>query len=290
MVLDTIETIFAGFANDLILRSEIRRLFRWMKDKGVTAVVTGERGEKSLTRYGLEEYVSDCVILLENRVENKIANRILRVVKYRGTSHGTDEYPFMISDQGLWIQPITSSRLDYEVSMERISSGVPELDQMLGGQGYFRGSTILISGSAGTGKTSLSASMIEAACERGEPCLYLAFEEAANQMMRNMRSIGVDLQACVDQGLLHFHATRPSFYGIEMHLLTIQKLVEEHHPSVVVVDPLTNLIAVATDTEVKSMLVRLIDYLKMKKITTLFTSLTSGGGDEISTRKWGFPR
>ncbi len=283
VVLDTIETIFAGFNNESILRSEIRRLFRWLKEKGVTAIVTGERGEQSLTRYGLEEYVSDCVILLESRIENKLNNRILRVVKYRGSSHGADEYPFLIGDAGIWVQPITSLGLNYTVSSEHIFTGIPALDEMFDHQGYYRGSTVLVSGTAGTGKTSLAASLVDAACRRGERCLYVAFEESTSQIIRNMRSIGIDLEPWVQQGLLQFRATRPSFYGLEMHLLTLQKLAEEFQPSVMVIDPLTNLISVASDSEVKSMLVRLIDYLKMKGITTLFTSLVAGGDVEVNS-------
>jgi circadian clock protein KaiC len=280
VVLDTIETIFAGFGNDAILRSELRRLFRWLKAKGVTAIITGERGEKSLTRYGLEEYVSDCVILLESRILDKIATRILRVVKYRGSRHGANEYPFLIGDEGIWVQPITSLGLDYLVSSERISSGVPALDEMMSGKGYYRGSSVLVSGPAGTGKTSLAANMVDAACRRGERCLYFAFEESTDQIARNMRSIGIDLAPWIQSGLLCFHATRPSFFGIEMHLLTMQRMIEEFDPSVVVVDPLTNLISIGDDSEVKSMLTRLIDYLKMKKVTTLFTSLTVGADPE----------
>lgn len=283
VVLDTIETIFAGFSNESILRAEIRRLFRWLKDKGVTAIVTGEQGEKTLTRYGLEEYVSDCVILLENRVVNKIASRILRVVKYRGSNHGTNEYPFLIGDQGLWVQPITTLGLNYAVSTEHISTGMKELDRMLSGEGYFRGSSVLVSGTAGTGKTSLAATLVSSACSQGERCLYFAFEEAPGQIIRNMRSIGIDLEPWVERGLLRFCANRPPFFGIEMHLLTIQKQVEEFKPSVVVVDPLTDLASIASQAEVKSMLVRLIDFLKMKQITNLFTSLTSGNLDEISS-------
>lgn len=283
VVLDTIETIFAGFSNDSLLRSELRRLFRWMKDKGLTAVVTGERGEKSLTRYGLEEYISDCVILLENRVEDKLSNRILRVVKYRGTGHGTDEYPFLIDNEGLWVQPITSMGLNYQSSDERISTGVPELDGMLEGQGYFRGSSVLVSGAAGTGKTSLACTLVKSACGRGERALYFAFEEASGQIIRNMRSIGINLQPYIDQNLLQFQATRPSFFSMEMHLLTMQKAVEAFNPSVIVIDPLTNLVSIGSPAEVKSMLVRLIDYLKMKQVTALFTSLTAGGQDEISS-------
>ncbi len=210
VVLDTIESIFSGFGNEGILRAEVRRLFRWLKEKGVTAIVTGERGEKSLTRYGLEEYVSDCVILLENRMVNKIANRILQVVKYRGSAHGTDEYPFLIGKEGLWVQPITSIGLNYPVSSQRVPTGIPALDDMLGGKGYFRGSSVLISGTAGTGKTSLAASFVDAACRRGERSLFFAFEESTAQILRNMRSIGLDLQGWIDQGLLQFHAARPS--------------------------------------------------------------------------------
>lgn len=283
VVLDTIETIFAGFDNEAVLRSEIRRLFRWLKEKGVTAVVTGERGEKSLTRYGLEEYVSDCVILLDNRVENKIANRILRVVKYRGSRHATNEYPFLISDNGLWIEPITTLGLDYQVSDEFISSGVPELDRMLNNKGFYRGTSILVTGAAGTGKTSLAAALVDAASRRGERSLYFAFEEAPNQIMRNMDSIGIHLKPWLEQGLLRFEANRPWYYGIEMHLLTIQKTVEEFKPSVVVIDPFTDLAGIGSLAEVKSMLVRLIDYLKMKGITALFTSLTENPDQVISS-------
>jgi circadian clock protein KaiC len=283
VVLDTIETIFAGFANDSILRSEIRRLFRWLKDRGVTSLVTGERGENSLTRYGLEEYVSDCVILLDVRMENKMANRLLRVVKYRGSAHGTDEYPFLIGNNGLWVQPITSLGLDYTVSSKHVSTGVERLDDMFAGRGYFRGSSILVSGQAGTGKSSLAVSLVDSACRRGERCLYVAFEEPSNQIIRNMRSIGIDLAPWVEKGLLKFRAARPTFYGIEMHLLILQQLVEEFKPDVIVIDPLTNLIAIGSDSEVKSMLVRLIDFLKMKGITALFTSLTGGGEAEMQS-------
>jgi circadian clock protein KaiC len=283
VVLDTLETIFAGFSNESILRSELRRLFRWLKDQGVTAVVTGERGEKSLTRYGLEEYISDCVILLENRVEKKIANRILRVVKYRGSSHGSDEYPFLIGDDGLWVQPITAMGLDYAVSSGSIPTGVARLDEMLSAKGYYRGSSVLATGSAGTGKTSLAAALVDAACRRGERCLYFAFEEATSQIMRNMNSIGIDLKPWVDQGLLQFRAARPTFVGIEMHLLTMQKLVMEYQPAVVVIDPLTNLTAIASESEVKSMLVRLLDFLKMHQITSFFTSLSTNNALDISS-------
>jgi circadian clock protein KaiC len=274
VVLDTLEVLFAGFLNEAVLRAELRRLFRWLKEHNLTAIVTGERGNNTLTRYGLEEYVSDCVIVLENRLENKIANRILRVLKYRGSEHGTDEYPFLIGKDGIWVMPITSSGLNYPVSKERISSGVPRLDTMLDGQGFFRGSTILISGTAGTGKTSLLASMVNSACSRGEKCLYFAFEESPSQIIRNMGSIGLNLQHWVDEGILQFTARRPSMYGIETHLSTIQKAIQDTSPSLILIDPLSNLVEVGTLSEVKSMLVRLIDFLKSQHITSLFTSLT----------------
>ncbi len=283
VVLDTIETLFTGFSNTMILRSELRRLFRWLKTKGVTAIITGERGEGTLTRHGLEEYVSDCVILLDHRVQNQIATRYLRIVKYRGSSHGNDEYPFLIDEQGIWVMPITSLGLTHPASQARISAGIPRLDMMLGGQGYFRGASVLVSGTAGTGKTSLAAHLVDAACRRGERCLYFAFEESVSQIVRNMGSIGIDLAPWIKKDLLRFHAVRPTIYGAEMHLLTMQKLVEEFKPGVVVVDPISNMISIASLSEIKSLLTRLIDFIKMHQVTALFTSLTGGGDDEVQT-------
>ncbi len=274
VVLDTIESLFAGLGNEAILRAELRRLFRWLKDKGVTAIITAERGEKSLTRYGLEEYVSDCVILLDHRVQNQISTRRMRVVKYRGSVHGTNEYPFLIDEKGISIMPITSLTLNYEISNKRISSGIPRLDTMLEGKGFYQGSTILISGTAGTGKTSISASFAAATCQRNQRCLYFAFEESPNQIMRNMKSIGIDLEPCVKKGLLKFHAVRSTFYGLETHLVQMQKLIDDFKPDSVIVDPITNLINAGDQNDVKSMLTRLIDYLKAKQITTIFTNLT----------------
>lgn len=283
VVLDTIETLFVGFSDDAILRSELRRLFRWLKERGVTAVITAERGEGTLTRHGLEEYVSDCVILLDHRVQEGIATRRLRVVKYRGSSHGNDEYPFLIDESGIWVLPITSVGLNYPVSREFISSGVSRLDEMLNGKGYYCGSSILVSGTPGTGKTSLAAHLVAAACSRGERCLFFAYEEAADQIIRNMASIGIHLEQWIEKGLLQIQSTRPSFYGTEMHLLTSQKLIDEFKPDVVVIDPITNLSQIGSPPEVKSLLVRLIDFLKMNKITTLFTSLTHGGSPKEAT-------
>ncbi len=280
VVLDTIESLYGGLANEGILRAELRRLFRWLKEKGVTAIVTGERGEKMLTRHGLEEYVSDCVILLDNRVEGQISTRRLRIVKYRGSSHGTNEYPFLIDEMGISVLPITSIGLQHDVSTERISSGIPRLDTMLEGEGYYRGSSILISGTAGTGKTSIAAHFANAACSRGERCLYFAFEEAPSQITRNMRSIGIDLEPWINQGLLDIYAVRPTIYGLEMHLVKMYKLVRDFKPKVVIIDPVTNLIAIGSDTEVKSMLSRLIDFLKANQITALFTNLSHGGSLE----------
>ncbi len=278
VVLDTVETLFAGLPNPLILRAELRRLFRWLKDKGVTAIITGERGDGTLTREGLEEYVSDCVIVLDHRVNEQASARRLRVVKYRGSTHGTNEYPFLIDEDGFSVLPVTSSGLDHIASSERVSSGIAHLDEMLGGKGYFRGSSILVSGTAGTGKSSLAAHFTDAACRRGERVLYFSFEESPDQIVRNMRSIGIDLQPWVKKGLLQFHATRPSETGLEMHLINTHKAVRSFEPQVVIMDPLSAFGFGNNRIEVKSMLIRLIDFLKMHKITGLFTNLTLGGG------------
>lgn len=276
VVLDTIESIFSGLPNPTILRAELRRLFRWLKDKGVTAIVTGERGGGTLTRHGLEEYVSDCVILLDHRVREQISTRRLQIIKYRGSTHGTNEYPFLIDEGGISVLPITSVGLDHKASSERVSSGVDRLDTMLGGKGYYRGTSILVSGTAGTGKSSLAAHFIDAACRRGERCLYFATEESPDLIARNMRSIGIDFVPWLKRGLLRFDATRPTFYGLEMHLLRMHKLVTETQARVVVVDPITSYTSLGDLLEVKSMLNRLIDFFKSRQVTALFTSLTEG--------------
>jgi len=277
VVLDTLEALFSGLPNEMLLRAELRRLFRWLKEKGVTAVITAERGERSMTRYGLEEYVADCVVLLDHRVNEQISTRRLRVVKYRGSLHGTNEYPFLIGENGISVLPITSLGLGHEAPKERISTGIPRLDTMLGGRGYYRGSSILISGMAGSGKTTLGAKFVEAACARGERAIYFALEESPLQIQRNMLSVGINLSGYVDKGLLKFHAARPAYHGLEMHLVGVHNAIREFRPSVAVIDPLTNLVEIGTSTEVKVMLTRLIDFLKTNKLTTIFTSLTSGG-------------
>jgi circadian clock protein KaiC len=279
VTLDTLEALFAGLPNPMILRAEIRRLFRYLKSKGVTAVATAEQGDGNLTRHGLEEYVSDCVIQLDNRVTEQTAVRRLRVVKYRGSRHGTNEYPFLIEQNGISVLPITSMGLDYEAPSEQIQSGLPRLDTMLGG-GFFRGSSVLVSGTAGTGKTSIAAHFADETCRRGERCLYFAFEESRKQIMRNMGSIGVDLVPWEQKGLLHFHNVRPSVYVLEMHLVMMHKLIKEFKPRVVIVDPISNLLTIGKPPEVKSVLTRLIDFMKMDGITALFTSLLTGGGIE----------
>ena len=275
VVLDTVEALFAGLPDEGILRSELRRLFRWLKDKKVTALITAEQGEGTLSRYGLEEYVADCVIMLDHRINNQISTRRLRVVKYRGSLHGTNEYPFLIGQSGISVLPITSLGLTHPASSERVPSGVPRLDTMLGGKGYFRGASVLVSGSAGTGKTSLAAAFCEAACERGEQALYFAFEESPEQIIRNMRSVGIELGTWTRKGLLRFEAARPSLRGLEMHLLSMEDAVRETKPNVVVFDPVTNLISIGDGWEVRSMLTRLIDYLKTVQITSVFTALIS---------------
>ena len=288
VVFDTMEVLFGELSNTAVLRAEIRRLFRWFKERGITAIVTAERGDGFLTRFGLEEYVADCVILLDLRVVEQIATRRLRIVKYRGSEHGANEYPFLIDKQGISILPITSLGLDHSVSDERLSSGIPRLDTMLGGEGFFRGSAILVSGTAGSGKTSVSATFVEAACRRGERCLYFSFEESPQQIVRNMRSIGVDLQPWIAQGLLHFHASLPSVHGLEMHLVTMHKLIVDSNPAIVVVDPISALTTVGSDAEAKSMLTRLIDFLKTRKVTTLLTGLTHIG-DKLESSNEAIP-
>ena len=279
VVLDTIESLFSELPNPGILRAEIRRLFGWLKEKGLTTVITAERDRPDrLTRHGIEEFVSDCVIVLDHRIREEISTRRLRIVKYRGSTHGTNEYPFLIDEQGISVLPISSLGLDHAAPAERISSGIARLDGMLGGKGFYRGSSILISGTSGTGKTSVAAHFVDAACRRGERCLFFAFEESPRQIVRNMRSIGIDLQPWVRKGLLLFQAARPTYGGIEEHLLVTHKRISSFQPSVVVVDPVTNLIMVSTPNEVRSMLTRLVDFLKTQGITSIFTSLTAGGG------------
>jgi circadian clock protein KaiC len=276
VALDTVETLFGGLSNAAILRAELRRLFRWLKDKGVTTVITGERGEGTLTRYGLEEYVSDCVILVDHRVIDQVSTRRLRVVKYRGSVHGTNEYPFLIDEDGISILPITSLGLQHEVSAQQLSTGIPGLDGMIEGGGYFKGSTVLVSGTAGSGKTSTAMHFVRSACERGERCLFFAFEESPQQLMRNMRSIGIDLQPYVKKGLLKIHAARSSIYGLEMHLVTCHKLIRQFRPDVVVLDPIDDLTLAGSMIDTSAMLSRLMDFLKSQAITTLWTSLSGG--------------
>jgi circadian clock protein KaiC len=275
VVLDTIESLFSGFSDAAVLRAELRRLFGWLKDRGVTAVITGERGAGTLTRQGLEEYVSDCVILLDHRVLDQVSTRRLRVVKYRGTSHGTNEYPFLIDEFGITVLPVTSLGLRHGASLERVSTGIPRLDAMLGGQGYFRGSSILVSGTAGSGKSSLAAHFAAAVCARGERCLYLAFEESPDQIVRNMRSIGVDLAEPMAKGLLRVEASRPTYHGLEMHLSQIHRLVDQFDPHAIVIDPISNLSTAGAALDAGATLLRAMDFFKSRGTTALLTNLTS---------------
>lgn len=282
VVLDTLEALFSALPNEAIVRAELRRLFRWLKEKGVTAVITCERGNGTLTRYGLEEYVADCVILLDNRVENQISTRRMRIIKYRGTSHGTNEYPFFIDERGFSVLPITSIGLNHKASTQRVSSGNARLDAMLSGKGFYRGSSILVSGTAGTGKSTIAAHFVDAACKRGERALFFAFEESQDQIIRNMRSVGIDLEPYVKQGLLHFKNARPSNFGLEVHLALMHKAIIEVQPNVVVIDPISNFLAIGDNVETKAMLTRLLDFLKMQQITAMFTSLANTGEIEDS--------
>lgn len=287
VVLDTIEALFSGFPNEAVLRSEIRRLFRWLKDKGVTTIITAERGEGTLTRQGLEEYVSDCVILLDNRVIDQITTRRLRIVKYRGSTHGTNEYPYLISEAGISVLPVTSLKLEHAVSDEIISSGVPGLDEMFKRRGWYRGSSVLLTGTAGTAKTTLAASFAAETCRRGERCLYFAFEESPAQLLRNMRSVGIELQPFIEQGLLRIEASRPTLNGLERHLVVLHKLIGEYKPQSVIIDPISNLVSVGSLSEVRSMLTRMIDFLKVNGITALFTALISARNGQMEMTEEG---
>ena len=290
VVIDSIESLFAGITDVGVLRLEIKRLFRWLKDKDVTAIVTGELGQHSYTRHGLEEYITDCIVLLDNRVNDEIAVRRVRIIKYRGSSHGTNEYPFVIDNNGLSVIPITSAGLDQPGTAERVLTGVPSLDALFKGKtgtGYTRGSTILVSGTAGTGKTSLAAAFAVESCKRGERCLFLSYEESAGQLTQNMGSIGFDLDAWVHKGLLKMVSTRPSFFGLEKHLLDIYKFIEEFKPKSVVIDPLTSLLAEGSPREIHSMITRMIDLLKSKGITGVFTSLVASNEQNDSSGEIG---
>lgn len=281
VVLDTIENLFGGLTNQAILRAELRRLFQWLKDKGVTAIITGEKGQGTLTRHGLEEYVSDCVIFLDHRIVNQVSTRRLKIIKYRGSFHGTNEYPFLIDEEGITILPVTSLKLDKNVSTKRVLTGITSLDEMFGGKGFFKGSSILVSGAAGTGKTSIAASFANATCLRKEKCMFLAFEESPQQIIRNMKSIGLDLNKHVKKGLLEFHSFRPGLYGLEMHLARMYKLIRNFNPEVVILDPITNFVSVGLLTEVNAMLLRVIDAMQNEGITLMLTALNSGATEHI---------
>lgn len=281
VVLDTIENLFGGLSSQGILRAELRRLFNWLKEKKVTAIVTGERGDNMLTKNGLEEYVSDCVIALDHRITNQISTRRLHIVKYRGSFHGTNEFPFLIAEDGISVLPVTSLRLDKAISNQRISSGVKSLDEMFGGKGFFRGSSILVSGTAGTGKTSLAAFFTDASCRRKEKCMYFGFEESPQQIIRNMRSIGLNLQEHVDKGLLQFHSFRPGLYGLEMHLARMHRLVRQFKPRAVVIDPITSFSSIGVLNEINSMLLRLFDHLQNEGVTLMITALNSGVTEHV---------
>ena len=275
VLLDSVEALFAGLSSEATLRSELRRLFRWLKDRKLTAVVTGERGNEGLTRHGIEEYISDCVILLDHRLTDAVSTRRLRVVKYRGSVHGTNEYPFLIDSEGISVLPVTSLELKHRASSEQVSTGVPALNAMFGGKGIYRGSSVLITGTAGSGKTSLLSSFVDAACARGERCVFFTFEESPDEVIRNMRSIGIDLARWIKKGLLQLHASRPTSLGLELHLIRLHKIVAKFDPANVVIDPMTAMLHSGTEIETSIMLVRMIDFFKEKGITALMTSLTN---------------
>jgi circadian clock protein KaiC len=283
VVIDTVETLLGGLQNQALLRSELRRLFEWLKEKGVTAIITAESGEHTLTRYGLEEYVADCVIFLDHRVRDQLSTRRLRIVKYRGSAHGTNEYPFIIDQQGITVMPVTSVGLEHEASTERVSSGIPDLDVMLEGKGYFKGSSILVSGMAGSGKTSVAAHFADSTCASGRRFYYFAMEESPQQITRNMRSLGIDLQKWVDKKLLRFSARRPNLYGLETHLAAMHRDVIEFDPTAIAVDPMSSLVSAGLTSDAHSMLLRLVDFLKSRGVTALFTNLGAGGAETATT-------
>lgn len=287
VVLDTLETLFSGLSNLAILRAELRRLFRWLKDKGVTTVITGERGEASLTRQGLEEYVSDCVILLDHRIIDQISTRRLRIIKYRGTSHGTNEYPYLIDKEGISVLPITSLSLDHEVSSETISTGVEGLDEMLGNKGFYVASSILITGTAGTAKTTFLSSFAQQTCKDKKRCIYFAFEESEKQLFRNMKQVGIDLEPYVKSGHLKIEAARPTLHGLEMHLVSVHKAINSFKPDVVIIDPISNFVSVGGINEVRAMLTRLLDFLKLNQITSMFSALTTPSGNNLELTEEG---
>ena len=279
VVLDSLDTLFYGF-DARILRAEFKRLFTWLKEKNVTAIITAEIGETFLTRQGLEEYVADCVIVLDNRITNQIAVRRLRIVKYRGSLHGNNEYPFIIDESGVIVFPLIMEGLQQKASSKRISSGIKPLDEMLGSQGFYVGSSILISGTAGTGKTSIAAAFASSVCRAKKHCLYCAFEEAPNQIMRNMRSIGINLEPLIKSGLLHFYFSRPTLQNLELHFIAIKRIIKETKPTVVILDPITNLMTEGPNSDIRSMLTRLVDYLKTEQITVMFTAAITVGSIE----------
>ncbi len=277
LVIDGIENLFSHLSNQGVIRKELRRLFSWLKKRGITAIITCERGEgTAISRHGIEEYISDCVILLDQRIEEQVATRRLRVLKYRGSRHGTNEYPFLVTDDGVWVFPVTSMRLDHGAPKERVSSGIKKLDDMFAGEGYYRGSTILITGTAGTGKSSFAASFVNAVCRSGNKCIYFSFEESAGQIVRNMASIGLKLQPLLDQGLLCIHSVRPMLYGLEKHLLTMLNLIEQEDPFAMIIDPISGLETVGTLTDIKLMFLRILDILKKRGVTVLLADLTGG--------------
>lgn len=282
VVLDTLEALFAGLRNEAVIRSELRRLFRWLKDQGLTAVITAERGEKSLIRHGLEEYVADCVVLLDHRADRQVTTRRMHIIKYRGSEHGTNEYPFLITPHGISVMPVTSLHLDHPVTTQRISTGIKDLDRMFGNAGYFRGTSILASGTPGTGKTSVAVHLVDAACRRGERALIFAYEESVDQLTRNLRSIGLNLAQWMRRGRLRIHASRPTLYGMERHLIHIQQTIEDFSPRVVMMDPISNLSATDNDEELKPALTRIIDFIKGRGITAIFTQLQPRDASDLS--------
>jgi circadian clock protein KaiC len=285
LVVDAIDAMEAGFANSQSLRTELARVFDWIRDRGVTSLITtGEHAEFS-ARYGLEDYIADCVIALKQEVKHRVMTRVLRVVKRRGRGHGTNEYPFLLDTDGLFLVPVTGSVLGAPVSEQLLSTGIPGLDAMLGGQGIYQGSTVLLSGQAGTGKTSIACSLTQAACAAGIPVLYLSFEESVAELTRNQRSLGIDIGRYLaddDRGTLVMLPIRAVELGLEEHLMRAMHLVKRHRPALVVLDPVSSLAGRGDEPGAKEILLRLLHLIKEEGITVVATELLSDDSQGVS--------
>ena len=277
VVIDGINNLLSTFDDERIIRSDLLRLIREIKEVNATIFITGERGHDSWSKMGFEEYLADGLMHLDNRTDGNYQTREIQVVKCRGINHYTGKSPFIINSEGMSIRPLITADFDYKVLKSRVSTGIADIDNMLGGKGLYRGSTVYITGPSGAGKTSISSSFANGACSRGERALFLAFEESSDQIIRNMKSIGLSLDKWVNEKLLYFYTARATTNSLEGHLDNIMTMVREVEPTCVVLDPISAFRPIANENETKLMLIRLNDYLRARKITTVFTALSSDG-------------